>query len=331
MGEWLFDADTLASGRFVLSPLAETLGSLRDLEAQQADHPGRRAWMDAVLPAHRAHMRANPVAHRILLEGLVPSRTRWNADFLTPPPRGAFEPDFEDELAVVRATPPAQARADLAVSVGGPLPEILCRDDLPTIAADALAEVWRYAVEPFWTRRRRVLEADIIARTRQLSRDGWAAALEGLSPGIRWLGDGRLRINAAEHPPRDVSGVRLFLVPITSSRGWVSWSDGATPDGVRYAKYYPCAGELATPDPVLAPQALARLLGEGRAAVLTLLSDPKSTTQLVALTGLPLGSVGRHLKILLDARLADRRRSGRSVLYYRTRTGDALITAQLTP
>ncbi|MEV4254693.1 winged helix-turn-helix domain-containing protein, partial [Spirillospora sp. NPDC049652] len=214
----------------------------------------------------------------------------------------------------------------IEVSGGGPLPEILRRDDLPEVAADALTEIWRYAVEPYWTRRRRVLEADIIARTRQLSRDGFAAALEGLRPGIRWLGDGRLQVNVAEYPTRDIAGAQLFLVPITSQHGWVTWEDG-----VRYAKIYPCAGELAAPDPVRAPQALARLLGEGRAAVLTFLDDPKSTTQLVALTGLPLGSVGRHLKILLDARLADRRRSGRSVLYYRTRAGDALVDAQLTP
>ncbi|RFU41420.1 ArsR family transcriptional regulator [Actinomadura logoneensis] len=326
MSLWLIDADTLATGRFVLSPLAETIGCLRDLELERAEHPGRRAWMDAVLPAYRAHMAADPVAHRMVREGLVALRTRWNADFLTPPPLGVFEPDFEDEVAVVRATPPARARADLEVSAGGPLPEILVRDDLPAIAAATFAEVWRYAVEPYWPRRRRVLEADIIARTRQLSLDGWAAALEGLRPGIRWLGDGRLQVNLAEYPPRHAHGAQLFLVPVTSAHGWVTWEEG-----VRYAKVYPCAGELAGPDPVRVPRALARLLGEGRAAVLTFLDDPKSTTQLVALTGLPLGSVGRHLKILLEARLADRRRSGRSVLYYRTRAGDALVDAQRTP
>jgi len=59
-----------------------------------------------------------------------------------------------------------------------------------------------------------------------------------------------------------------------------------------------------------------------------LLESPKSTTQLVALTGQGLGSVGRHLKILLDARLVQRRRAGRSVLYYRTAAGDTLLEAQ---
>ena len=43
-----------------------------------------------------------------------------------------------------------------------------------------------------------------------------------------------------------------------------------------------------------------------------------STSQLVAVTGQGLGSVGRHLRVLLDAGLVERRRSGRSVLYSRT-------------
>ena len=61
--------------------------------------------------------------------------------------------------------------------------------------------------------------------------------------------------------------------------------------------------------------------------VLMLLDTPKSTTQLVALTGLGLGSVGRHLKILLDAGLVQRRRAGRSVLYSLTRAGRTVVNA----
>ena len=72
------------------------------------------------------------------------------------------------------------------------------------------------------------------------------------------------------------------------------------------------------------PEALARLIGPARAAILAQLAEPRSTSQLVALTGYVLGSVGGHLKVLLDAELVQRRRSGRSVLYYRTRLGDRL-------
>jgi DNA-binding transcriptional ArsR family regulator len=76
------------------------------------------------------------------------------------------------------------------------------------------------------------------------------------------------------------------------------------------------------------PETLAALLGPARAGVLVRLDTPKSTTQLVALTGQGLGSVGRHLKVLLDAGLVRRRRAGRSVLYYRTAAGTVLVEAQ---
>jgi DNA-binding transcriptional ArsR family regulator len=44
-------------------------------------------------------------------------------------------------------------------------------------------------------------------------------------------------------------------------------------------------------------------------------------------TGRGLGSVGRHLRVLLDAGPVERRRAGRSVLYGRTAAGDVLVEA----
>jgi DNA-binding transcriptional ArsR family regulator len=75
---------------------------------------------------------------------------------------------------------------------------------------------------------------------------------------------------------------------------------------------------------VAPPGALGALIGPVRARILVLLAEPRSTSQLVAVTGYTLGTVGGHLKVLLDAGLAQRRRSGRSVLYYRTPAGDQL-------
>jgi DNA-binding transcriptional ArsR family regulator len=91
---------------------------------------------------------------------------------------------------------------------------------------------------------------------------------------------------------------------------------------------YPCTGPAVVRGGVGGPGALGRLIGPARAGVLVLLDAPKSTTQLVGLTGMALGSVGRHLKVLLDARLVVRRRAGRSVLYCRTAAGDGLVAAQ---
>nr|WP_019326526.1 winged helix-turn-helix domain-containing protein [Streptomyces sp. TOR3209] len=318
MGWWQVNADTLARSRFVVSPLAETFACLKLLHAGVAAHPGERAWLDAHLPAHRRRLAGDPVTALLVRAGLGRG---WIADFLTPAPREGE--GFEEGVARVRATRPDQARADLAVSLGGPLPADLDRDDLPARAAALLEDVWTEAVRPDWDRRRRVLEADVVARTARVSRGGWAAVLDALRPGTRWLGDGRLQINANPYPPRELSGAELVLVPVTAQRrGWVSWEE---PE--RYAVVYPCTGVLADDGVRRVPAALGALLGPARAGVLTLLGSPMSTSQLVGVTGQGLGSVGRHLRVLLEAGLVERRRAGRSVLYSRTAAGEVLIEA----
>ncbi|WP_182874000.1 ArsR/SmtB family transcription factor [Microbispora sp. H10670] len=315
MGWWLVNADTLAESRFVVSPLAEATACLLSLDKESARNPAERAWLDAHLPAYRAHLAGDPVT-ALLLKA---ARGRgWIADFLTPAPSGEGDAVFEEEVARVRATPPETAHADIEVALRGPLPAPLRRTDLPERAADLLEWVWTRIVLPDWPRRRRILEADVVARADRLSRDGWAAALDDMRPGMRWLGADRLQINTFDYPPRRIGGARLMFVPVTPREAWATWADR------RYALVYPCSGALAEPGGPAAPEALGRLLGPARARVLVLLAAPKSTTHLVALTGRPLGSVGRHLRVLLDAGLVRRRRTGRSVLYYRTPLGDAL-------
>lgn len=319
MGWWQVNADTLAAGRFVVSELSETTATLQSLECGVAANPAERAWFDTHRPAYRERLAEDPVTAQLVRTGLG---GHWNADFLTPTPTGRTT--FAEDLARVRETPPEAARADLEVSGGGPLPAELHRPDLPQRAADLLEWVWEHLVLPDWPRRRRILEADIVARAGQLSQGGWAAALEAMNPGMRWLGGSRLQVNPRDYPPRELAGVRLVFVPVTPRQGWVSWDAGAR----RYAVVYASSGTLSEADRPVVPDSLGRLLGPARAGVLVLLDRPRSTTELVALTGQGLGSVGRHLKVLLDAGLAGRRRSGRSVLYFRTETGEVLLRAQ---
>jgi DNA-binding transcriptional ArsR family regulator len=320
MGWWIVSADTLAASRFVISPLAETTASLMTLQLGAASHPGERAWLARHLPAYRQRLAADPVTAQAIRAALG---RHWIADVFAPAPEGDGEQPFAAEVARIRAATPAQVAADLEVSLAGPLPAELRRPDLADRLATLLEWVWAECVYPYWPARRQILEADIVARSSRLGHGGWVAALDGLSPGIRWLGGGRLQINAHNYPPRDISGAKLLFVPVTPDRGWTGWHEPR-----RYALFYPCAGVLAARDPDPVPASLAALLGPARARILTLLDAPKSTTQLVALTGLPLGSVGRHLQILRNAGLLHRRRAGRSVLYSRTRAGATLIAAQ---
>lgn len=318
MGVWLVDADVLAGSRFAISPLAETVGALLALTGWDRG-PVQRELARPHAAAFQQRVAGDPVAAAFIEAAFRPT---YIADFIAAPPHPG-DRTFHDELRRVLQTPAEVARADLRYTLGRPLPPRLQVDDLPQRAAGLLEWVWTHSVRPDWTRRRSLLEADIVARTQRLSSGGWVAALEGMRPGMRWLGDGRLWINAYDNPPRDLSDAQLLFVPVTSSRGWVDWQE---PE--RYAVVYPCQGLLADADHAAPSDALAALLGAVRARVLILLETPKSTTQLVAITGYTLGSVGRHLKVLLDSGLARRRRSGRSVLYYRTPTGDNLAAVQ---
>ncbi|WP_280879125.1 ArsR/SmtB family transcription factor [Streptomyces pseudovenezuelae] len=319
MGWWQLNADTLARSRFVISPFAETFAALKLLHAGTAAHPGEQAWLRDHTPGYRARLAADPVAAHLVRAGLGRS---WIADFLCPTQKDGET--FEDLVARVRTVDPAAARAHLTVSLAGPLPPVLDRDDLPDRAAALLEYVWTETVRPDWHRRRRVLEADVVARTAQVGQGGWAAVLDSLHPGrMRWLGENRLQVNRHEYPPREISGAELVFMPVTPKTGWVSWEEPEI-----YALVYACTGALADPGNRPVPTSLATLLGPARAGVLVLLDSPMSTSQLVAVTGQGLGSVGRHLKVLLDAGLVERRRAGRSVLYSRAAAGEVLVEAQ---
>lgn len=148
----------------------------------------------------------------------------------------------------------------------------------------------------------------------------WAAAISGLTTAVRCLRDGQLRISVRDHPPHDLRGAELLFIPGALREGRVSWDIRTS-----YAIIYPASGLLADARADGAPAALRRLLGPTRADILRLLDQPASTTHLVAVTGLALGTIGHHLRILLDARLVDRRRSGPAVLYYRTPGGHQLL------
>lgn len=325
VGWWQVNADTLAGSRFVVSPLAETTASLLTLDRGTAAHPGERDWLDAHHAAYRRHIADHPVVPRLVRAAVARC---WIPGLITSPPAGEDDLVFSAELARISSAPASTSVADLAAVIGDtPLAPYVATPGLSQQAADLLEWVWTRTVLPYWPRRRRILEADIVARTAQLGQGGWAAALSGMRRELGWLGDGRLQINARDSMPREISGAQLVFVPVTAQVGWTAWDESR-----RYAIMYPCSGALAYQDGRAGtPGTLAALLGPARAAILVQLGTPKTTTQLVALTGQPLGSVGRHLKILRDARLLERRRAGRSVLYYRSITGDVLVRIQNEP
>ena len=192
-------------------------------------------------------------------------------------------------MAWVGATDAEEARANLRASLRGPLPSVLERGDLPERATALPTYVWEETVRPDWERRRRVMEADMAARTARVNQDDWAAVLDSLKPGTRWLGESRFQVNHNAYPPQELAaGAQLLFMPVTPRTSWVSWEGRE-----RYAVVYPCLGALSEDDVRRpAPDGLGALIVTVRAGLLTLLGTPMSTTQLVAVTGRALGSVG---------------------------------------
>jgi DNA-binding transcriptional ArsR family regulator len=315
VGELIVDADVLARTRFGSSPWAETLAGLSILLAPQVQ-PWHRDWRTAHLPQLRARLAGDEVAAALVRAAF--SRT-WTADFLTVPPH-APDLTLDEELEHLESLPDDRIRADLEY-VSGPLPAVLGATGLAARAAELLRWTWRTGIAAEWERRRRVLRADVVSRTARLSTEGWSGVLDGIGPGVRWLAHGRLQVSAQPYPPRDIRGRDLMLIAAHSRGSSVSWH---LPD--RYALVYPVVGVFATA-PAPLPEPLARLLGRSRARVLTRLRTPGSTSALGAELGLPVGSVGGHLRVLLDAGLVERRRSGREVLYWWSDAGQALVTA----
>jgi DNA-binding transcriptional ArsR family regulator len=316
VGELIVDADVMARTRFGTSQWAETLAGLGILLSSAAQ-PWHLDWQRAHLPQLRARLADDEVTAALVRAAF--GRT-WTADFLTVPPP-APDLTLDEELEYLESLDDRRIRADLEETTG-PLPPVLrATPGLAHRAAELLRWTWRTTIEPEWDRRRRVLRADVVSRTSRLATEGWSGVLDGIAPGVRWLDDGRLQTSSYPHPPRDIRGRDLMLIAAHSRDSSVSWH---LPD--RYALVYPVIGVFAT-TPAPLPEALVRLLGRSRARVLARLATPGSTSTLTAELGLPLGSVGGHLRVLLDAGLIERRRSGREVLYWWSDAGRHLVEA----
>src|SRR3954451_17816990 len=258
----------MARTRFGTSQLTESLAGLVILRSRDV-RPWHRDWHDIHADAFRARLTEDPVASALVGHAFGAT---WTADFLTVPPTA---PDLvlDEELRYLESLDDDRIRADLEF-VAGPLPLVLSATGLAATAAGLLRWVWEQTIRDDWDRRLRVLRADVVSRTARLSSGGWSSALDGIAPGVRWLENGRLQVNAPPYPPRDIRGRDLLFISAHTRGSWVSWR---LPD--TFAVVYPVTGALAS-SPAPLPEPLVRLLGRARARVLAALDAPRSTSAL---------------------------------------------------
>ncbi|MBQ0984056.1 winged helix-turn-helix transcriptional regulator [Streptomyces sp. F63] len=346
--------DDVPHTRFAVSPLWETRSAVRALD--RPGPPGTRLpWLRRIQVA-ASGLNLAPLSLLAPAHGCGPR-------FLAPRPADPYT-RIEDELARVRATDPAVARGELERTLAGtPGAAASLRGrrmlEDPGRAVKELADLlelaWRALIEPDWPALHALLEADAAFHARRLAGCGPEGLFAELHPDVSWA-DGTLTIahtgpagpgttgagrstgtGAAEAPegteaagaperPEGAEGAEgrgLLLVPSVFCRPGPAAGGGVPWDR---ALVYPARGlgglwESSGEQP---PEVLSRLLGRGRAAVLTALEEPASTTGLARRLGLAPSSVSAHLAALRDAGLLTSHRYGHQVLYERTPLGIAL-------
>ncbi|MFF6807160.1 DUF5937 family protein [Streptomyces sp. NPDC012616] len=312
--------------RFAVSPLWETQEAARTLKRPDR-HGYHTPWLRRIRTA----------AGSLDLTGLwlVMPRRGHSPDWLCPPPLGPAA-GFEEEIAAVRAADPRAAREDTARSLAdtpGALdsprgrawladPERMIRE-----LADVLEEIWRTLLAPDWPRLRALLEADVVFHSRRLAEVGLGGLLPEINRRCGWRA-GTLTVASNGEHERHLGGQGLVLMPSVFS--WPDVVSGFDPPW-QPTLVYPARGIAGLwSDPAdraqRLPDALVRLLGRRRAAVLGALDEPASTSALAHRLGLAPSSVSAHLGVLREAGLLVSRRYGHQVLYERTPLGIALVS-----
>ncbi|MFC4033460.1 DUF5937 family protein [Streptomyces polygonati] len=331
------DAEELLRSRFALSPAFELEHLLRGLHR---GGPGERdARRRPLPPAWAARLR--PGFERLRREteldaALALHAPRYGVNFVAAPPRGLTQ-SWADDLASIRATPLAQARAEIAQATalaGRPIAprvrEILDAPDVVERIATVLDRAWHELLAPDWPQLRAVCERDVVHRVGVIGEHGWAAAIAALHDSAAWRAGGIELDDASAVGTVRLGGEGLLLIPsVLVGPGFAVHHEEPWPK----ALVYPARGTAALWEAPGAsvPGVLASLLGRSRAQLLAALDAPASTTQMARQLGLAPGAVGDHLAVLRRAGLLTRARSGRSVLYWRTALGDALADSTAYP
>lgn len=328
-------AADLGRVRFAASPLWETVTSLRTLGAARPGRHLHRAWCDRVPGRLAGRLRDDDLE---LLTALV-RPAGYIPDFLVPsPPRRAVP--FDEALGQVAAADPEVVARELAhlaghrvaqQGAGGArrrelLQALVERPDAGIgPVTDALAAYHRAAIAPDWSRIEALLHDDVAYRLQALADGGVDRMMRDLHPSVAFTG-GTLTVVKYYEGHADLGGRGLLLVPCAFA--WPDVVVRTAAPGVPTISYSPRGlGRLWERQPASGDAALSDVLGRTRAALLTQLDLPMSTTQAATQLALSAPTLSVHLQALRAAGLVGSRRDGRQVLYARTELGDRLLAA----
>ncbi len=306
----------LSEVRFGISPLCEMGLSLRTIREPNR-FPLQLPWLSRT-------RRSWENLDLEVLQGLVGDKL-WTPDFLSPVPHSPLG-RIEDELEVLSEIDPSEFVQQL-VRIHGEVPLVF--DCSPDRAIErmmlALREYWEVCFSPYWPRMRTILEADITYRGRVMAQQGIAEMLNSITATVS-MTSSRLTVMRSSLPGEDIARVNeqgITLVPTMFTR------QASVPVDPHEAPIilYPARGQGAMweTERVVNPQAVAEVLGKTRASLLTALTSPASSTELGIRFDVSTSAVNQHLRALRDVGLVTSTRYGRSVLYFRSSLGSALL------
>jgi DNA-binding transcriptional ArsR family regulator/uncharacterized membrane protein YkvA (DUF1232 family) len=316
-----FTSDDLARVRLVPTPdvLWETVLSATILGGRQGP---------VVFDPWRARTRSRV---RLLQPALV-SLIRYLAspvgnfpDFLTP---FGVADDLDAGIEKVMTTPRQRMHREVrALTRRSAWARPLLDGDKAAVVAlgDALRGYHRAAISPYWSRLQALVDADRAIRARALLDDGVEGLLNSLRPVLQWNSP----ILSGHYPvDRDLhlNGRGLVLVPSV-----FCWQEPVTlidPE-LPPVLVYPVAGQQpgwwTSPPAVPGGSSLANLLGDTRAAVLSVIEDGCTTTELARRVGVSLPSASRHTTALREAGLVISVRLRNMVIHTLTPLGRSLL------
>jgi DNA-binding transcriptional ArsR family regulator len=308
-------------------------------------HPVQHGWVRA--------MRGLSPALKREIDVFAFTFRAYFPEFFFPSPAGELL-DFEGELARLRAVDPALVRLEFAIPLIGPQagggeardPAVLeqpvvrrlLRERAAAEGDQALAELlleepaallerflrllegyWEEAFAAEWGRIEPDLAASVSEAGRQISEHGLYALLRGLWPEVRSDPEaGRFWLERPhEHEVAIGPEDRLVLAPSTYVWPHVRVNcDAPWPLGL----VFPASSIVREARPRIPPAQLVGVLralaDDTRLRALRLIAErPRSTQELAPLVGVTEAALSKHLRVLAEVGLLERRREGYYVLY----------------
>lgn len=253
-------------------------------------------------------------------------------DFLTPPEASG---GIGAGLDAVLTTPKNRLRQEINAlgDAQGSLPAPV--DDVGSGHLGAIGElgtaIGRYhetAIAPMWDRVRTAVDADRGIRARTMIDSGTEGLLNSLHPTVRFDGNVLEVADYPSHREVHLEGRGLQLVPsyFKTPTKPVTLFDPELPPVLVYSVHQEARAAV-----VRGGEALSALLGRTRAAVLELVAQGSTTSELARRLDVSPAAASQHVAVLRDAGLLHSVRDRNTVHHTLTQLGYAMLAGRSAP